>query len=118
MPSTKKMEGKVAIVTGGASGIGEVTARIFAENGCRVALLDVDGLRLTKVVDDIRAIQKECYGVYGDVTEEKTVIEFFRGVVQKWGKLDVLVGIAGRDFLTPLVSEATLRSGTKPSRSI
>lgn len=113
MTSTKKMEGKVAIVTGGASGIGEATARIFAENGCKVALLDIDGPRLAKVVDEVRVIQPECYGVCGDVTEEGTVVEFFRGVVQRWGKLDVLVNSAGRDSLAPPVSEVTLEEWNK-----
>ncbi|MGC8777503.1 MAG: SDR family oxidoreductase [Candidatus Caldatribacteriaceae bacterium] len=108
MISAKKMEGKVAIVTGGASGIGEATARVFAEHGCRVALLDIDGPRLEMVLQDMKTIQEECFGLCGDVTEENTVITFFKEIVQRWGRLDVLVNSAGRDSLSPPVSEVTL----------
>lgn len=111
--SARRMEGKVAIVTGGASGIGEATARIFAENGCKVALFDVDGPRLEKVLEEIKDFQKVCLGVCGDVTEESAVVSFFQQVVQRWGKLDILVNSAGRDSLSPPVSEVTLEEWNK-----
>ncbi|MCX7667484.1 MAG: SDR family oxidoreductase, partial [Atribacterota bacterium] len=69
--------------------------------------------RLSKVVDDIRLIQPDCYGVCGDVTDERTVIEFFQKVPQRWGKLDILVNSAGRDSLAPPVSEVTLEEWNK-----
>jgi len=109
----KIMEGKVAIITGGASGIGEATAKILAENSCKVALLDIDGPRLEMVMRDLEVFQEDCFGVCGDVTEENTVINFFKEVVQKWGKLDVLVNSAGRDSLSPPVSEVTLEEWNK-----
>lgn len=107
------MEGKVAVVTGGASGIGEATAKIFAENGCRIALLDINGPRLNRVLQDIKHAQEDCFGVCGDVAEEEVVIAFFQDVIKRWGKLDVLVNSAGRDSLSPPVSEVTLEEWNK-----
>lgn len=109
----KTMEGKVAIVTGGASGIGEAAAKILAKNGYKVAMIDIDGPRLEEVLHDVITFQEGSFAVVGDTTEENTVIDFFKEVVQKWGKLDVLVNSAGRDSLAPPVSEVTLEEWNK-----
>ena len=48
----KALDGKVAIVTGGASGIGEAVGKIFVENSCKVILIDINRDRLKKVVEE------------------------------------------------------------------
>jgi NAD(P)-dependent dehydrogenase (short-subunit alcohol dehydrogenase family) len=107
------LAGKVAIVTGGASGIGEAVAKIFTTNQCKVMLVDIDGERLDKVVADITADGGICKGIKADVTVEDAVIDFFKETVKEWGKLDVLVNSAGRDSLSPPVSEVTMEEWDK-----
>ncbi|MGP3946096.1 MULTISPECIES: SDR family oxidoreductase [Streptomyces] len=107
------LEGKVAIVTGGASGIGEAVGRIFAANRAKVLLVDTDGKRLQQVVASIQSQGGNCVGIEADVTEEDQVQSFFRTAVDEWGRVDLLVNSAGRDSLSPPVTEVTLEEWNK-----
>ncbi|MFE2446472.1 SDR family oxidoreductase [Streptomyces melanosporofaciens] len=107
------LEGKAAIVTGGASGIGEAVGRIFAANRAKVLLVDTDGKRLQQVVTSIQSQGGDCVGVEADVTEEDQVQSFFRTAVDEWGRVDLLVNSAGRDSLSPPVTEVTLEEWNK-----
>ncbi|AQW54801.1 SDR family oxidoreductase [Streptomyces violaceusniger] len=107
------LEGKVAIITGGASGIGEAVGRIFAANRAKVLLVDTDGTRLQQVVTSIQSQGGSCVGVEADVTEEDQVQSFFRTAVDEWGQVDLLVNSAGRDSLSPPVTEVTLDEWNK-----
>ncbi|ASQ92916.1 SDR family oxidoreductase [Streptomyces sp. 11-1-2] len=107
------LEGKVAIITGGASGIGEAVGRIFAANRAKVLLVDTDGKRLQQVVTSIQSQGGSCVGVEADVTEEDQVQSFFRTAVDEWGQVDLLVNSAGRDSLSPPVTEVTLEEWNK-----
>jgi NAD(P)-dependent dehydrogenase (short-subunit alcohol dehydrogenase family) len=102
------LNGKVALITGGASGIGEAAARVLARNGCKVALADINAERLERVTAEIAAEGHECFGRTADVSLERPVIDFFAEAMEKWGRVDVLVNSAGRDSLSPPVSEVTL----------
>lgn len=62
------MQGKVALVTGAASGIGEACARQFAQQDCRLVLMDRDAGRLEALAKELRA-----HAVTGDVTDERAV---------------------------------------------
>jgi NAD(P)-dependent dehydrogenase (short-subunit alcohol dehydrogenase family) len=104
---------KVAIITGGASGIGEAVGRIFAANRAKVLLVDVDGERLRQVVSSISSKGGACVGVEADVTEEEQVRGFFRSAVDEWGRVDLLVNSAGRDSLSPPVAEVSLDEWNK-----
>lgn len=107
------LEGKVAIVTGGASGIGEAVGRIFAANRAKVLLVDIDGKRLQQVVTSIQSQGGSCVGIEADVTEEEQVQSFFRTAMEGWGQVDLLVNSAGRDSLSPPVTEVTLEEWNK-----
>lgn len=102
------LDGKVAVVTGAASGIGEAVARTFAANGARVLLVDHDADRLEYVHKDITGRGFTAHAVVGDVTDEQTVIDFFAWARDTWGSVDLLVNSAGRDSLSPPVTEVTL----------
>jgi NAD(P)-dependent dehydrogenase (short-subunit alcohol dehydrogenase family) len=87
------LEGKVAVVTGGSSGIGLATARAFAEAGAKVVIADVeDG---TKVVDDIKMAGGDAIFVRTDVSKAQDVQALVSATVQTYGRLDFAVNNAG-----------------------
>jgi NAD(P)-dependent dehydrogenase (short-subunit alcohol dehydrogenase family) len=104
----RALEGKVAIITGGASGIGEAVGKIFAENACDVVLVDTNGQRLEGVVKDIEKAGGSCVGVHMDVVEESKVSKLFSDVMERHGRVDILVNSAGRDSLSPPITEVSL----------
>ena len=110
----KRLEGKVAIVTGGASGIGEAVAKIYAANACKVLIVDLNEERLRQVEADIKGGHGVCAARCADVTDEGQVISFFHDSVERWGKLDILVNSAGRDSLAPPISQVTLEEWNRP----
>lgn len=108
-----QLKGKVAIVTGAASGIGEAVSRIFLANGCQVLMVDWDADRLHMVVEDIRSRGYDVESAVADVSQEDEVLDFFDFADKKWGRLDLLVNSAGRDSLAPPVTEVTLEEWNK-----
>jgi NAD(P)-dependent dehydrogenase (short-subunit alcohol dehydrogenase family) len=99
----KRLEGKTAIITGAAAGIGEVTARLFAEEGARCVLCDVAVDGLERVAGEIRAAGGEAIAVQCNVADEDDVKALVRKALEAYGKLDILINNAGitRDGLTP-----------------
>lgn len=90
-----RLSGKVAAVTGGASGIGEATARLFAEEGARVAIADLDADRGRTVADEIRAKHGSALFVETRTEREAEAMGFIRRARAEFGRLDVLVNNAG-----------------------
>ena len=107
------LDGKVAIVTGGASGIGEAVGKIFVENSCKVVLVDINRDRLKKVVEEIAKEGSNCKGIYADVSVESQVKKLFQDVMNEHGRVDILVNSAGRDSLSPPITETTLEEWEK-----
>ena len=107
------LKGKSCIVTGAASGIGEAVARIFAQNGAHVAMVDFDRERLDRIAAEIKAEGGDVLPIFADVTEEDTVRAFFKQVYDKYGSVDVVVNSAGRDSLAPPVTQVTLDEWNK-----
>jgi NAD(P)-dependent dehydrogenase (short-subunit alcohol dehydrogenase family) len=109
----KALEGKVAIITGGASGIGEAVGKIFAQNACDVVLVDINGERLENVVKEIQKAGGSCMGFHMDVSVEQNVTRLFADVMKKYSRVDILVNSAGRDSLAPPISEVSLEEWHK-----
>lgn len=107
------LRGKVCIITGAASGIGEAVARIYAQNGAKVAMVDFDRERLERVAAEIKAAGGTVLPIYADVCEEETVRSFFKQVNETFGSIDVVVNSAGRDSLAPPVTRVTLEEWNK-----
>jgi NAD(P)-dependent dehydrogenase (short-subunit alcohol dehydrogenase family) len=107
------LKGKSCIITGAASGIGEAVARIYAQNGAKVAMIDFDRERLTRVAGEIKAEGGTVLPIYADVCEEETVRAFFKQVHEAFGSVDVVVNSAGRDSLAPPVTRVTLEEWNK-----
>ena len=89
------LSGKVAVVTGGGSGIGRAIALTFARQGARVAVLDVHGDAAHQLADQIRAAGGSAVAAPCDVADPTQVREVFDAIVREHAKLDILVNNAG-----------------------
>ncbi|HEX9727033.1 MAG TPA: SDR family oxidoreductase [Gemmatimonadales bacterium] len=98
------LDGRIAIVTGASSGIGEATAGALAEQGARVALLARRADRLQAVADAIRARGGSALALAVDVTNRAAVTQAVERVVDEWVRVDVLVNNAGIMPLSPVRS--------------
>ncbi|MBR0764804.1 meso-butanediol dehydrogenase/(S,S)-butanediol dehydrogenase/diacetyl reductase [Bradyrhizobium japonicum] len=88
-----RFHGKVVIVTGAASGIGEATARRFVKEGAKVALVDRDKASLEKMANSLPADQVMVQAV--DVSDSSAVDRMVAAVLDRFGRLDVIVNNAG-----------------------
>lgn len=85
--------GKVALITGATSGIGEATARRFAAAGARVAIVGRNEEKLSRVAREIDASVGEAFEIQADVTTDSERI--IAQTIERYGRLDVLVNAAG-----------------------
>ena len=93
-----RLDGRVAIVTGSASGFGKATAIRFGREGARVIVSDLDAERGRRVVEEIVANGSEAEMVVGDVSTMDTANELARRARARWGRLDILVNNAGISY--------------------
>lgn len=104
-----RLDGKVAAVTGGASGIGEATVRLYVEEGARVAFADRDGARGSRVAEDVKGRGGEVLFAEAHMERETEAMAFIHRTVEHFGRLDILVNNAGIR-LYQAVTEATEES--------
>lgn len=90
-----RLKGKVAIVTGGGSGIGEATALTFAKEGARITVADVADSAGNNTVERIRASGGEAIYVHADVASASEIQSVVRETIGNYGRLDVLFNNAG-----------------------
>ena len=90
-----RLAGKVAIVTGGASGIGEATCRLFAQEGASVMVADLAADGAARLAAEINAAGGTADSQMLDVSKEAAVIALMRHVEERFGRLDVVVNSAG-----------------------
>ncbi len=103
-----KLDGKVAVITGAARGIGRADALLFAKEGAAVLVSDIDEAPLQEVVREIRAAGGKAEACVGDVTKPEDCQKMMDMAVQKFGKIDILVNNAGltRDALIHKMTDA------------
>jgi len=90
-----RVKGKAAVVTGSASGIGEATAKLFAAEGAKVAIADINDEGGKRVVKEIRATHGAANYWHMDVSKEDEVKKAMAEIYKEFGKLNVLVNNAG-----------------------
>jgi NAD(P)-dependent dehydrogenase (short-subunit alcohol dehydrogenase family) len=105
---TGQVAGKVALVTGGASGIGQAIAELMAEEGASVVVSDVDELKGPAVVAGIKKAGHEAIFLHQDVTSEMRWAEVTAEIEERFGGLDVLVSNAGIGISVPSIVEMSL----------
>ena len=91
----KRLEGQIAWISGGASGMGEATAQLFAEEGAKVAIVDIQSERGQKVVEGITANGGEAIFLECDVVREDEVRQSIEKTVAHYGGLQIIVNCAG-----------------------
>lgn len=104
----KRIEGKVAVVTGGVLGIGRATSLLLAKEGAKVAVVDLKDEEGKNVIAEIEAFGGIAKFWHLDTTKEKEVKAVFADIVSEFGKIDVLVnnaGISGVDKPTHEITE-------------
>jgi NADP-dependent 3-hydroxy acid dehydrogenase YdfG len=99
---SSQIAGKVVVITGASSGIGEATARLLAAEGARVALGARRKDRLDALGDEIRRGGGEAHVAVTDVTRRADVEALVRGTVDAFGRVDVIVNNAGIMPLSPI----------------
>lgn len=99
---SETLAGKVALITGASSGIGEATALVLAGAGSRVAIAARRADRLDALAERIAKAGGEALKIKADVTDKNEVTSMIDKVVAEWGHLDILVNNAGQMLLSPL----------------
>jgi NAD(P)-dependent dehydrogenase (short-subunit alcohol dehydrogenase family) len=88
------LQGKVVLITGAGSGLGEATAHAFAAAGCKVACIDKHEEHVTRVS---RSLQTESIALVCDVSNAQTVFQTVQRIVEEMGRLDIIVNCAAID---------------------
>ena len=91
----RRLEGRVAMITGGASGIGAASARLFAEHGAGVAIADVNDNLGRQVADEISAAGGSALYRHLDTSSEEEWREVMAAVLERFGRLDIMLNAAG-----------------------
>ena len=97
------MEGKVAIVTGGAGGIGSAVCRAFAKAGVEVTVADMDGARASETAAEVSSGGGRAIAIEVEVTSESSVVATVQRTVDHFGRVDFLVHCAGNNIRAPVL---------------
>ena len=90
-----RLKDKVAVITGGAQGIGRATALMMGREGAKVVVADLQGEKAQSVANVLHGIGAEAIGVAVDVASETSVQQMSRAAFERFGRVDILGNIAG-----------------------
>ena len=96
-----KLQNKVAVITGGASGIGAATARLFVQEGAKVVLVDLNEEKGRAFEAELKAQNAEVIFVKANITSEEEVQNIFKETIATFGKVDIVFNNAGIGRVTP-----------------
>ncbi|MCM3588272.1 SDR family oxidoreductase [Mesobacillus maritimus] len=97
----KKLQNKVAVITGGASGIGAATARLFVSEGAKVVLVDLNEEKGKSFEAELKALNAEALFIKANITSEQDVADLFKQTVEAFGKVDIVFNNAGIGRVQP-----------------
>ncbi len=105
-PGLGRLKGKSAVITGASNGIGRATALLFAAEGAKLVMNDIDAARLDELRDLIAAAGVDVRCVVGDVSQTDDARAIIDSAVENFGRVDILVANAG------IIPELDLLSAT------
>ncbi|RAY11550.1 short-chain dehydrogenase [Actinomadura craniellae] len=97
-----RLDGTVAVITGGAGGLGSAIAADLAANGVRLAVIDIDA----EAADALRGSLGEAIVHHGDARDPDALAALFTAAGDRWGRLDTLVNVVGGTFKAPFADTA------------
>lgn len=103
---SRSVRGEVAVITGAASGMGRATAHLFADEGARVAAIDVNAEPLQAVVDEMTQAGYEARGWTLDLADGDAIASVISEIGDHFGGIDILVNNAGVSLFSPIDGEA------------
>ncbi|RXZ79558.1 SDR family oxidoreductase [Paenibacillaceae bacterium] len=99
----RKLENKTAIITGGASGIGNGIAKAFVKEGARVAIVDYNYEAGMKAVEELQLIQPDSIFIHADLADFSTHVEIINKTADTFGQIDILVNNAQTSRVKPFI---------------
>lgn len=90
-----RLDGKVSIITGAGSGIGEATAKLFSKEGAKVVVADIDPVKGQRVVKEIKDAGGDAIFIEADVSKVSDMEKMVKTTVETYGKLNILYNHAG-----------------------
>jgi 3-oxoacyl-[acyl-carrier protein] reductase len=104
--NSKRLNGKVAIITGAAQGQGKATALRFALEGALVTCFDIQALeKVQETVDEIKKLGSDGIAIHGDVSKPLDIDTCINSTIKKFGRIDVLVNCAGIMIMKPFLEQ-------------
>ena len=117
-PFTGRLGGKIAVVTGGAAGMGRATALAFAREGAKVSILDIQDAEGEKTAQMIRDAGGEAAYFHADVTKDDQINAALDGAVERFGPYNVLFNHAGSIIVKPLHETTSRYAKSVPVLSV
>lgn len=99
---SRSVRGKVAVITGAASGMGRATAHLFADEGARVAAIDINAAPLANVVEEMTGAGYEARGWTLDLADSGAISSVIADIGEHFGGIDILVNNAGISLFSPI----------------
>jgi NAD(P)-dependent dehydrogenase (short-subunit alcohol dehydrogenase family) len=97
-----RFQGRTAVITGGASGIGEAAARAFAAEGAQVVILDIEEVLAQNVESSIEGAGQKCASFACDISKVANIEKVFEQIISRFKRVDFLFNNAGSELVKPL----------------
>src|SRR3990170_2724828 len=98
-----KLINKVAVITGGGSGIGAGICREFLKEGAKIAICDISKEKAEQTIDELHGDKSLCMAVETDVSNARAVEKASSEIEEKFGKIDIWVNSAGVSYIIPFL---------------